>query len=113
MSAITTHVLDTSKGGPASGIAVRLEFKTSDRWSELARGSTNSDGRITDLLPKGKKMDPGLYRLTFETQSYFEDNQTKGFYPYVSVVFEIHNPEQHYHIPLLLSPFGYSTYRGS
>ena len=113
MSAITTHVLDTSKGRPADGITAILEFKTAEGWNELARGSTNTDGRIPDLLPKDRKIHPGVYRLTFETGSYLEDNQTAGFYPYVPIVFEIKDSEQHYHIPLLLSPFGYSTYRGS
>lgn len=113
MSAITTHVLDTSKGQPAGGITAVLEFKTPEGWNELARGSTNTDGRIPDLLPKERKIDPGVYRLTFEIRSYLEGNQTAGFYPYVPIVFEIKDSEQHYHIPLLLSPFGYSTYRGS
>ena len=108
MSAITTHVLDTSKGRPANGITAILEFKTAEGWSELARGSTNADGRISDLLPKETKINPGVYRLTFEVGSYLQ-----GFYPYVPIVFEIRDPAQRYHIPLLLSPFGYSTYRGS
>ena len=113
MSAITTHVLDTSKGRPADGITAILEFKTADGWTELARGSTNADGRIPDLLPKEIRISPGVYRLTFELRSYLEGNQTASFYPYVPVVFEIKDSEQQYHIPLLLSPFGYSTYRGS
>jgi 5-hydroxyisourate hydrolase len=113
MSAITTHVLDTSKGRPADGITAILEFQTADGWTELARGSTNTDGRIPDLLPNERKIDSGVYRLTFETGLYLERNHTAGFYPYVSIVFEIKESEQHYHIPLLLSPFGYSTYKGS
>src|SRR5262245_43043061 len=113
MSAITTHVLDTAKGRPADGITAVLEFKTAEGWTELASGCTNADGRIPDLLPKERKIDPGVYRLTFEIASYLERSQTAGFYPYVSIVFEIKDPEQHYHLPLLLSPFGYSTYRGS
>jgi 5-hydroxyisourate hydrolase len=113
MSAITTHVLDTSKGLPAADISVVLEFKTGEGWTELATGSTDSDGRIPNLLSKERKIDPGIYRLTFETRSYFARKRTTGFYPCVSVVFEIQDSEQHYHIPLLLSPFGYSTYRGS
>jgi len=113
MSAITTHVLDISKGRPADGITAVLEFKTAEGWNELARGSTNTDGRIPDLLPEERKIDPGVYRLTFEIQSYAERTQMAGFYPYVPVIFEIKDSEQHYHIPLLLSPFGYSTYRGN
>ena len=113
MSAITTHVLDTSRGCPAQGITAVLEFKTAEGWKELARGLTNADGRILDLVPKGKKIDPGVYRLTFETKPYLEGHQIAGFYPYVPIVFEVRDSEQHYHVPLLLSPFGYSTYRGS
>ena len=113
MSAITTHVLDVSRGRPAEGIIAVLEFRTHEGWKELARGSTNADGRIPDLLPKEKSIDPGLYRLTFELRSYVERSQTTGFYPYVPIVFEVKDSTQHYHIPLLLSPFGYTTYRGS
>ncbi len=113
MSRITTHVLDVSRGSPADGIPAILEFKSAEGWNELARGLTNSDGRIPDLLPKERKIDPGVYRLTFEIRSYVERNHTAGFYPYVPIVFEIRDSEQQYHIPLLLSPFGYSTYRGS
>ena len=113
-SPITTHVLDTMRGTPAVGIPVIFEIQSgSQEWKELARGVTNQDGRIGDLFPESKKLTPGIYRLTFQTASYFEAAGVKGFYPQVQVVFELREPITHYHIPLLLSPFGYSTYRGS
>ena len=113
-SPITTHVLDTMRGSPAQGIPVVLEIQSETKeWKELARGVTNSDGRIGDLLPEDEKLVAGIYRLTFQTGTYFEAVGVKGFYPQVQVVFELREPITHCHIPLLLSPFGYSTYRGS
>ena len=111
-SPITTHVLDTARGKPAAGIAVLLEINTTNGWQEVAAGRTDADGRVADLMQPGS-LKPGIYRLTFDTSTYQNGNESSGFYPYVPVVFEIKNPEQHYHVPLLLSPFGYSTYRGS
>lgn len=113
MSAITTHVLDTSRGRPGSGIKVVLEFKNNDKWDELASGKTNFDGRLPDLVKDGFHLLEGTYRLTFDTHGYYESQNEHGFYPTVSIVFEVKDPTQHYHVPLLLSPFGYSTYRGS
>ena len=113
MSTLSTHVLDTQWGRPAAGVPITLEHQSGDSWSELARGTTNTDGRVRDFLPAGTRLEPGTYRMTFHTAEYFRDHQTQGFYPYVAVVFELSAPEEHYHVPLLLSPFGYSTYRGS
>lgn len=113
MSGITTHVLDTAKGRPGSGIQVVLDSKTGDKWSEVAKGKTNFDGRCTDLLVEGFQLIEGIYRISFDTKSYYESQNEHGFYPYVEIVFEVKDPTQHYHVPLLLSPFGYSTYRGS
>lgn len=113
MSAITTHVLDTSRGRPAAGVPVILERRSHEGdWKELAHGKTNADGRAAELLPKGAPLESGTYRLTFDAAAYFRSHNAKGFYPYVSIVFEAEGGE-HYHVPLLLSPFGYSTYRGS
>lgn len=114
MSGLSTHVLDTSRGRPAGGVIVILEF-SADRqhWQELERLETNNDGRVPSLLPTGTELKAGYYRLTFETEQYFEANGIAGFYPFVSVLFHIQDASQHYHVPLLLSPFGYSTYRGS
>ncbi len=113
MSQITTHVLDTAKGKPAEGIAIALEHSSgNNQWEKIASGVTNADGRIANLIPADKKLSPGIYRMRFETKSYFERQGEKGFYPYIEVVFEL-TSTAHYHVPLLLSPFGYSTYRGS
>lgn len=113
MSAITTHVLDTAKGRPGSGIHIVLEYKNMDKWDELASGQTNFDGRLPDLLQDGLHLVEGIYRLTFDTHGYFESQGEQGFYPNVTISFEVKDPTQHYHVPLLISPFGYSTYRGS
>ena len=113
MSQITTHVLDTSKGLPAEGITIRLQRPTSeDQWEDIVSGTTNSDGRVPNFLPSDKVIEPGIYRMYFETKQYFLKEDKKCFYPYVPVVFEIEDTE-HYHVPLLLNPYGISTYRGS
>lgn len=112
MSQITTHVLDTSLGRPAAGVPVMLEIEARGVWKELSRGATDSDGRLRHLLAPGALV-KGVYRLTFETREYFAQLHKKGFYPQVSIVFEVPDAAEHYHVPLLLSPFGYSTYRGS
>ena len=112
-SPITTHVLDTTRGTPAEGVLVALEMQQSDgRWKELGRGTTNSDGRLTDLLPEGHRPVHGTYRLIFFTAEYFSLLNVDSFYSRVAIEFVVGNSE-HYHVPLLLSPFGYSTYRGS
>ena len=113
MSQITTHVLDTAKGQPAEGIKISLQRSAGEgQWEEITSGVTNRDGRIADFMADDLRIQPGIYRMLFHTSAYFEKNNTKGFYPEVPVIFEITDTE-HYHIPLLLSPFGYSTYRGS
>jgi len=114
MSAITTHVLDTMRGLPAMGIAVLLErADAAGQMQTVASGVTNSDGRLLDLLPVDQALEPGTYRLSFDTGGYFTSTSVEGFYPEVSVVFTAREGETHYHVPLLLSPYGYSTYRGS
>jgi 5-hydroxyisourate hydrolase len=112
-SPITSHVLDTARGCPAGGITAKLEYKSGSGWRQLGQGTTNDDGRIADLLPVDHKLELGTYQLTFDTATYFDRLSVQSFYPHVTVMFEIKNVEQHYHVPLLLSPFGYSTYRGS
>ena len=112
MSPITTHVLDTMTGKPAEALHITLEEKKSGEWHRLASGKTDSDGRIKDLLKPGS-LKPGIYRMHFDTDGYLEKKGITGFYPEAVICFRIDNVEQHYHIPLLLSPFGYSTYRGS
>jgi 5-hydroxyisourate hydrolase len=113
MSAITTHVLDTARGCPAVGIRVELEqMDALGTWKPIARGSTDADGRIRSLMPAGTAALPGTYRLIFATEPYFANQSIPAFYPHVVVTFTVES-EAHYHVPLLLSPFGYSTYRGS
>lgn len=112
-SPITTHILDTTLGKPASGVPVLLEYLQDDDWQHLANSETDDDGRISNLLDADKAIEAGIYRITFDTASYFQAAARKTFYPYVSIVFEINQTDQHYHVPLLLNPFGYSTYRGS
>ena len=114
MSPITTHVLDVARGRPAAGMAVVLERSgETGNWLEIGRGTTNADGRVTDLLADGTVLANGAYRLRFATADYFLALGVRGFYPEVQVVFQIEDPGGHYHVPLLLSPYGYSTYRGS
>jgi 5-hydroxyisourate hydrolase len=114
MSAITTHILDTSRGRPAGGVAVVLEFMgPREQWQEIGRGATDADGRLRTLMPESTALVPGIYRLRFDTRSYFASQQIRTFYPHVAVSFEVAEGELHYHVPLLLSPFGYSTYRGT
>jgi 5-hydroxyisourate hydrolase len=114
MSSISTHVLDTARGRPANGVGVFLDV-SDDRgqWMELARATTNGDGRIPSLLADSAVLKPGIYRLRFATGEYFLSLGVRGFYPEVQVVVSLDDPAAHYHIPLLLSPYGYSTYRGS
>lgn len=132
MSTLSTHVLDTSTGRPAGGLTLMLEKQSQPEawkaycqarikgeaaekpsWTRLAQGVTNADGRCPELFPVGSKLEPGIYRMDFDTASYFEAQGVKGFYPIAQIVFEIHATDEHYHVPLLLSPFGFSTYRGS
>lgn len=112
-SPITTHILDTALGKPAKGVPIALSYMQPNGFVELGKGVTNDDGRITDLLSADHVLSPGRYRMRFDTTSYFQASGQKAFYPEVDVVFELDAPGEHYHIPLLLSPFGYSTYRGS
>ena len=108
---ISTHILDTSRGRPAEGVTVTLHAQQDTGWKELARGVTNADGRVKPLL----EIIPaaGVYRLAFEVVPYFARLGIESFYPSVSVEFRVNAPLEHYHVPLLLNPFGYSTYRGS
>lgn len=104
MSLVTTHVLDTAAGRPAKGIAVRLEFQ----GSVLGEARTDDDGRVRDLGPE--RLTPGVYRLVFDTAAYLGPD---GFFPEIAVSFRIRDGAAHHHVPVLLSPFSYTTYRGS
>jgi 5-hydroxyisourate hydrolase len=112
MSPITSHVLDTALGRPAQNLGLRLEVYEAAGWRTLASRVTNQDGRVPDLLPEGA-LARGRYRMVFDTAAYHQAVGQPVFYPEVTIVFELESPTEHYHIPLLLSPFGYSTYRGS
>lgn len=111
VSHVTTHILDTSTGRPAAGVAVELFARQNGEWSHLASGTTDDDGRSRDLGPA--QLATGVYRLLFATGAYFDRSNTPTFFPEVALTFEITDADQHYHVPLLLSPFAYSTYRGS
>jgi 5-hydroxyisourate hydrolase len=114
VSAITTHVLDLTSGLPARGVAVRLEIERGDRgWTALGERVTDDDGRVRDFMPQGARLDPGRYRLTFRSGEYFRARGASAFHPEVVVTFEVADASRNHHVPLLLSPFGYTTYRGS
>lgn len=118
MSPITTHILDTSKGCPAKGVSVSLEFNSNEDgqnndWQKLGQGVTDDDGRIKNLLEDSYQLKKGHYRLTFAVEAYFSAENVESFYRVIPLEFHIETVESHYHVPLLLNPFGYSTYRGS
>jgi len=111
MAGITTHVLDTSRGKPAAGVGVTLERRNAEgEWAPVGRGETDDNGRLKTLVAE---VETGVFRLTFDTGTYFRERHVESFFPEVTIVFEVRDTAQHYHVPLLLSPFGYSTYRGS
>lgn len=111
MSTITTHILNTSLGKPATGVKVNLYRQSNGDWELLASGETNNDGRVAQWS-REVNVPAGEYKIHFATQSYFEHQQTESFYPFVEIIFKVKNDE-HYHVPLLLNPFGFATYRGS
>lgn len=110
---ITTHILDVSIGKPAAGVRVTLSRVQDGERKVVGSGVTDSDGRLKDLIPKAPSLDAGVFELTFETGVYFAANGVQAFHPRVTVTIELTDAQQHYHVPLLLSPFGYTTYRGS
>lgn len=116
-SQITTHVLDAARGTPAAGVKVELlrrddtDGDGGDGWASVASGATDDDGRVNELGPE--RVAPGEYRLRFDTGAYFAARGTPGFYPEVLITFTVDEEGRHHHVPILLSPFAYSTYRGS
>jgi 5-hydroxyisourate hydrolase len=112
MSGITTHVLDTARGRPAAGVPVKLETKGKGGWRSIGRGHTDADGRL-NLLPEDYELKEGDYRLTFDAGAYFDAQGAEGFYTEVTTAFVVRDSASHYHVPLLLSTYGYTTYRGS
>lgn len=110
---LSVHVLDLQSGQPTEGIRVTLEQRDGERWRALANGVTNAQGRIAALYPEGKTVTEGDYRIVFETGEHYAKQGQKSFFPRIPVEFKMDAAAQHYHVPLLLSPFGYSTYRGN
>jgi len=109
---ISTHILDTAKGRPGAGVAVTLERMDGEFWEELATSKTDADGRAI-LLPRETPAAAGVYRISFDTGSYYKKEKLKGLYPIVEIAFTVAKGEKHYHVPLLLTANGYTTYRGS
>ena len=109
---ITTHVLDTAAGRPGDGIAVELERVVENVWQLVGGGITDADGRLRTLTPPGP-VAAGTYRIRFQTGAYYTVRGEAGFFPVVEIQFSVHDGAQHYHVPLLLSPFSFTTYRGS
>lgn len=109
----STHVLNTTTGKSASGVKIILQKQTAGGWEELRKAKTDEKGRASDLYIPGKALKAGTYRLVFETGDYFKTQGVSTFFPRVEIVFVVEKTDEHYHIPLLISPFGYSTYRGS
>ncbi len=112
MRSVSTHILDTTFGKPAPNVPVLLEKRVRENWEKAGGGFTDADGRIRDLVPEGQ-LEVATYRITFDTAAYYHLHDIQCFYPEVSVMFQIRDVESHYHVPLLVSPYGYSTYRGS
>jgi 5-hydroxyisourate hydrolase len=113
MKGISTHILDLTSGRPAGGVAVRLHRHEHGAWRAIAARRTDEDGRITDLLPADEGLQGGFYRLRFGTSAYFRGKGIKSFHPFVDIAFQVRDAGEHYHVPLLITPHGYSTYRGS
>jgi 5-hydroxyisourate hydrolase len=108
---ISTHILDTTRGRPASGVQVTLEAQGDAGWTAIGGGTTDADGRVKGLMVESPS--PGAYRITFHVAPYFEAQAVKAFYPEVTITFLVAEGGQHFHVPLLLNPFGFTTYRGS
>ncbi len=110
---LSVHVLNLQDGLPSSEVKVSLEEQKNGKWIQLSQATTNEQGRIPALYPEGKKLEKGMYKVTFKTGGWFKAHKQKSFFPEVPVIFEVDGSVEHYHIPLLLSPYGYSTYRGN
>ena len=113
MSAITTHVLDLARGRPAADVAVVLERRSGESWIAVGSARTDADGRVRAFAPGGEPLARATYRLRFDTAAHFAAQGVEAFFPEIAIAFAVVDAAQHHHVPLLLSPFGYSTYRGS
>jgi 5-hydroxyisourate hydrolase len=110
---ITTHVLDTARGRPATGVPVALEIFSGGEWKKVGGALTDVDGRAKQLLPPDQALKLGTYRLSFDLAAWFAAQGVEAFFPSATIIFLVRDADQHYHVPLLLSPYSYSTYRGS
>lgn len=110
---LSVHVLNLDNGLPSANVKVVLETQQINQWVEINSGTTNEQGRITELYPKDTALQKGIYKVTFKTGDWFRQKNQRSFFPEVPVVFVIDGSLDHYHIPLLISPYGYSTYRGN
>ena len=110
---LSVHVLDQQTGMPPSDVTVTLEKQEQDKWTQLASGKTDHDGRIKSLYPQDQDMQPGVYKVTFKTADYFHGKKLDSFFPEIPVLFTVTRTNEKLHIPLLLSQYGYSTYKGS
>ncbi|EOR06582.1 hydroxyisourate hydrolase [Acinetobacter tandoii] len=110
---LSVHVLNLDNGLPSANVKVVLETQQNNQWVEINSGTTNEQGRITELYPKDTALQKGIYKVTFKTGDWFRQQNQRSFFPEVPVVFVIDGSLDHYHIPLLISPYGYSTYRGN
>lgn len=110
---LSSHILDVSTGQPVPNVIMKLQkLNNNDSWSTISSQKTDENGRVKEMLPYGKANNNGIYKLIFETNSYFESKKIDTFYPFIEVIFEIKD-QQHYHVPIIISPFGYSTYKGN
>lgn len=110
---LSVHVLNLENGLPSSNVSVTLEEQKNGQWVKISEAKTNEQGRITELFPENKAFQSAIYKVTFKTGDWFKANNQKTFFPEVPVIFQVDGSVKHYHIPLLLSPYGYSTYRGN
>ncbi|WP_392421325.1 hydroxyisourate hydrolase [Edwardsiella piscicida] len=110
---LSVHILNQQTGKPAPGVAVMLERQDGSAWREIAHAATDNDGRVRSLYPAAADMDPGVYRVTFKTGAYFQGQGQETFFPEVPVLFQVTQQNEKLHVPLLLSQYGYATYRGS
>ncbi len=110
---ISTHILDTGRGRPVAGIPVTLEERRGDAWLPIGSAESDSDGRVRSLVPAGRAIEPGTHRLRFDLFDWTAAGEQPAFFPSVEITFRVEDPAEHYHVPLLLGAFGYTTYRGS
>ncbi|WP_064359140.1 hydroxyisourate hydrolase [Raoultella ornithinolytica] len=110
---LSVHILNQQTGLPSQGVQVELDKQQGSSWQHIASGKTDADGRIKTLYPRADNMEPGIYKVTFKTGEYFKINNMSTFFPVIPVIFNVTKQNQKLHIPLLLSQYGYSTYRGS